>query len=285
MKMVIRPAGVDDVTRIEFAEPGVVEDLLQRPEAQCVVAELGEHIIGYACAWTAVVHPARRWLEVAVQPHHRSQGIGRALVSQLDGDNRWFAARMIAGASAEGFVLALGGSPYQSSPPLLLQGRKLRSSAKVLSHQHHHDVRPGSDFDDDELARLWLQQYLWVHRDWSPVGESEEVQQLLLAEAQELDRELTSVALVDGEPVAVCFGFADPVVPTLVAETVERDTPDGIEAVRAAVGRSLAVAVERDLDRVEFDGHESDPHFAVVANTLPLTGDQIVLYEIPAVQQ
>lgn len=71
---------------------------------------------------------------------------------------------------------------------------------------------------------LWEQMYVWMHASWSPVDDSEAAHEALRQELEDLDSEATRVALVDGQPAAVAFVFVDE-NPTVVAETVQADTP------------------------------------------------------------
>ncbi|MDN6625450.1 MAG: hypothetical protein L0K84_10580, partial [Acidipropionibacterium jensenii] len=90
----------------------------------------------------------------------------------------------------------------------------------------------------------------------------------------------TAIALVDGQPAAVAFVFDDEGAPTVCAETVTPDAPDGDQALAAAVGRVVADARDRGCRRLQFDGHEADPHFGPLAHRLPLEGSRLLLLEI-----
>lgn len=270
----------EDGRIITFGEPGALMNRLQLPEADAVVAEWHGEIVGYAVSWLAVVHRTRRFMNVEVAPDSRGRRIGSRLVAHLASRSRLpLATKAVEGSDAEAFIRALGGSPYAVCPPLELPRRHFRKVVEELGEAN--DVVAASALSPGLAEHLWEQVYLWVHADWSPVADTKEAQRTVRQEAGELDLDHTGITLVDGEPVAAAFVFDDPGAPTVVAETVAPDVPEGDVALARAVSWVVEQAQERGVHRLAFDGHESDPHFGPLARRLPLEGARLMLLELP----
>jgi len=82
-----------DVTRIDFGEPGSLEDLGGPPDAATaepgipdpivIVATWRGDIVGYISSWLAQVHRTRRFFDVQVAPRSRGRRIATRLVAEL----------------------------------------------------------------------------------------------------------------------------------------------------------------------------------------------------------
>ncbi|MDN5977629.1 GNAT family N-acetyltransferase [Acidipropionibacterium jensenii] len=274
-----RDLKIDDITGIEFGEPGSLAGWLDDPSANVMVATWRGRVVGYAVSWLAAVHRTRRFIDVEVAPESRGRRIGSRLVERVkERSDRPLATKTVEGSDAEGFIRSLGGVPYAICPPLELPRRQFGRVVAMLGG--HRDVVPVSTLPPGEAEHLWAQIYRWVHQDWSPVDDSEKAREVLRSEASELDLDHTAIALVDGQPAAVAFVFDDEGAPTVCAETVTPDAPDGDQALAAAVGRVVADARDRGCRRLQFDGHEADPHFGPLAHRLPLEGSRLLLLEI-----
>lgn len=271
---------LSDATTIEFGEPGGLVELAQLPGTIIMVATWRGDIVGYVSTWLATVHRTRRFIDVEVAPDSRGRRIGTRLVERIQQrSDRPLATKAIEGSDATAFIRSLGGSLYASCPPLELPRRHFGKVIDALGD--HRDVIPASALSPGEPEHLWLQFYRWVHQDWSPVDDSQEAREALIQEAAELDLDRSSVALVDGQPAAVAFVFDDDPAPTVCAETLTRDAPDGDEALARAVCRVVADARENGVRKLAFDGHEQDPHFGPLAARLPMEGSRLLLLEIP----
>ncbi|WCC79647.1 GNAT family N-acetyltransferase [Cutibacterium equinum] len=281
--VVFRDMRPEDVTVITFGEPGALIDLIDRPDVVARVALHENRIVGYAVSWLAVVHRTRRFIDVEVHPDSRGRLIGTRLVRQIQQRvDRPLATKAIAGSDAEKFIMSLGGEVYAYCSPFELPrrhfGRAIESLAEV-------SLGPGGAISGATLApgvleTLWEQIYVWMHESWSPVDDSEAAHEALRQELEDLDAEATRVALIDGQPAAVAFVFVDE-NPTVVAETVQADTPDGDAAVASAMSAVISWAEDAGYKRVNFDGHRSDPHFGPLSSRLPLEGASLILLEIP----
>ena len=191
------------------------------------------------------------------------------------------ATKAIAGSDAENFILSLGGEVYASCPPFELPRRHFGRAIEALGEV---SLGPGGAISGAALApgvleTLWEQMYVWMHASWSPVDAGEAAHEALRQELEDLDAEATRVGLVDGQPAAVAFVFVDE-NPTVVAETVQVDTPAGDEAVASAMSSVITWAEDAGYKRINFDGHRSDPHFGPLAARLPLEGASLNLMEI-----
>ena len=280
--VVFRDMRPEDVKVITFGEPGSLIDRVDRPDVVARVALYENRIVGYAVSWLAVVHRTRRFIDVEVHPDSRDHRIGTRLVRQIQQRvDRPLATKAIAGSDAESFILSLGGEVYASCPPFELSRRHFGRAVEVLAEV---SLGPGGAISGATLApgvleMLWEQMYVWMHASWSPVDDSEAAHEALRQELEDLDSEATRVALVDGQPAAVAFVFVDE-NPTVVAETVQADTPAGDNAVASAMSSVITWAEDAGYKRINFDGHRSDPHFGPLASRLPLEGASLNLMEI-----
>lgn len=281
--VVFRDMRPEDVKVITFGEPGSLIDRIDRPDVVARVALHEDRIVGYAVSWLAVVHRTRRFIDVEIHPDSCGRRIGTRLVRQIQQRvKRPLATKAIVGSDAENFILSLGGEVYASCPPFELPrrhfGRAIESLAEV-------SVGPGGAISGSTLApgvleTIWEQIYVWMHESWSPVDDSEVAHEALRQELEDLDAGATRVALIDGQPAAVAFVFVDE-NPTVVAETVQADTPEGDAAVASAMSSVISWAEDAGYKRVNFDGHRGDPHFGPLASRLPLEGASLDLLEIP----
>ncbi|ALN15279.1 MAG: GNAT family N-acetyltransferase [Acidipropionibacterium acidipropionici] len=269
-----------DAKVITFGEPGELLSRVGAPGAVSRVATWQGRIVGYAASWLAVVHRSRRFIDVVVAPDSRGHRIGTRLVEEIRArSHRPLATKAVEGSDAEAFILSLGGKAYATCPPLELPRRLFGRTREMLGG--HDDVISAATLSPGEPEHLWSRYYEWVHEQWSPVDDTEEARAAVRSEAAELDLEHTSVALVDGQPAAVAFVFDDEGAPTVCAETVARDTPDGDEALARVISDVVSAAWRRGVRRLAFDGHQEDPHFGPLAAKLPLEGARLFLLELP----
>lgn len=269
-----------DVTAIGFGGPGDLAERMDRPGSMARIAVWRGDIVGYAVSWLAVVHRTRRFFDVQVAPDSRGHRIGTRLLTQIaERSDRPLATKAIEESDAHEFLRSLGATSYAVCPPLELSSRHFGKVVETLGRAR--DVVPASTLSPGAAENLWEQYYSWIHEPWSPVDDSTEAHEAVRAEAGELDLDHTGVALLEGEPVAAAFVFDDEGAPTVCAETITRDAPEGDDALARAVSWVVADARHRGVHRLAFDGHESDPHFGPLAARLPLDGARLHLLEIP----
>lgn len=277
----------EDVKMITFGEPGWLIDRVGRPDVIARVAIFDGRIVGYAVSWLAVVHRTRRFIDVEIHPDSRGRRIGTRLVRQIQQvAPRPLATKALAGSEAEEFIRSLGGRPYAICPPLELPRRHFVRAGEELERRgadSGHAVS-GAALAPGALETLWEQMYVWMHAAWSPVDDSEAAHAALRQELDDLDAEASRVVLVGGRPAAVAFVFLDE-NPTVVAETVEPEVPDGDALVASAILAVIDWADGVGYRRINFDGHRSDPHFGPLAASLPLEGTDLMLLEVPVPEE
>lgn len=130
------------------------------------------------------------------------------------------------------------------------------------------ELRPGSAFTTDELVDLAVDPYVRQHAHWAPVGDVDALpSQLRRWFAADLDADATSVALVQGRPVAVTY-LASEIdgVPVPLLMEIQPGHPR-IETCAAA---TMAATLEAVSPRpVEFEGHADEAVYMRVLGTIP----------------
>lgn len=203
----------------------------------------------------------------------RRHGLARTLVEQarLDTPEPLPLAGKLRPSDPAGYALlrSFGGRAYQRCPGLCPDPTAAEVRSWAACNASAPGAAPLSDLPPAEWAELWVRQYLWVHHDWSPAAE-QPLRELAVDLVTEADPELSTITVRGSRVVAVCWVFDAPDGSVeVVAETTERQVPDGVAAVAAGVARSLSLSAERGVRRAEIDGHVSDPHLAAVLDTFP----------------
>lgn len=243
-----------------------------------LVAHLGTDLVGAATVATNAIHAGRLSCAVEVAAPHRRRGIGRALLAAVRPQPLPLAGKVRPGSAAHAFVAAAGGSAYQHCPGV-------QADAQDPALRRWCAAAPAGQLGPlaGALAEAWVEQYLWVHEDWSPVSSTAALRDLADGPVGEIDPELSTGAWVDGRLAATVWAFSDGADGlVVVAETQRRDEPGGTRLLTAALARSLTRAAAAGRRTVEFDGHDTDPHLAPLLATLPRTGaNPLLLVELP----
>lgn len=248
---------------------------LETPGWHTVVATENGQIVGALTVARNRVHPGRYSFAVEVAAAHRRRGIGRSLTEAalaLRAEPLPLAAKIRpADLAAAGLVRAFGGRAYQSCDGLRVE----LHSATVAAWCGEQVPVDGSTVtslegvDSAELAAAWIEQYRWVHEAWSPVDVDvlAEVSPSVLAE---LEPGLSAAVRLDGRLRAMAWVFAEePGTVAIVAETSQRDEPDGTALVALALAGCFGALRDAGIEHAEIDGHVSDPHLQPVCTTLP----------------
>jgi ribosomal protein S18 acetylase RimI-like enzyme len=251
---------------------GVAQD--GRDWSRTLIAEVDGRLVAAVTAARNQIHPGRFILAVEVAAEYRQRGIAGALldeVGRLRPEPLAFSAKIRpTDAAAMSLLRSRGGDIYQHCPGF----RPDPTSAQIAGWCRDQvspdsiDVVALADFPEAQRAELWVQQYLWVHEDWSPAAAAplRELAPELVAEA---DPEVSVVTTTAGTPQSVTWAFPETDGSlTIVSETVARETPEGMTHVAVGLARCLQHLAETSAD-VELDGHRSDPHLSAVAATLP----------------
>jgi hypothetical protein len=131
-------------------------------------------------------------------------------------------------------------------------------------------------------SRLWVEQYLCVHAEWSPaaIGPLREIAVEMVADA---DPGLNVVKVdLGGAVTSATWAFPeDDRSVSIVAEAVRPAVPRGVEHVAAGLATCFERLRARQVSRAELDGHVSDPHLGPVAASLPAVhAEPVVLVEV-----
>jgi GNAT superfamily N-acetyltransferase len=240
-----------------------------------LVAEVDGRVVGAVTAARNQVHPRRYNLAVEVAAEYRRRGIAGSLlheVGELRPEPLAFAAKLRpSDPAAMALLRNRGGRIYQHCPGL----RPDPDDADIATWCSRQASPPGTalvelaDLPDTQRAALWVEQYLWVHEEWSPVA-VEPLCELAPEIAAEADLHASVVTMSGTTPDAVTWTFPEPDGSvTIVSETTRRDTPDGTAKVAAGIARCLQHLAATSPSRVELDGHLSDPHLSKVVKTMP----------------
>jgi hypothetical protein len=251
-----------------------------------LVAVRGERVVGAVTAVRNRVHPHRYPLAVIVAREHRREGIATALVGavrELRPEPMPLEVKLRPADPAAAALLArFGARAYQTCPGPCLDP----TAAAVRDWCAAQPAPPGVEFGTlDTLPAprrvdCWVQMYEWVHASWSP-ADLAVLRETAPTVLSDVDQAHSVVGWRDGVPAIVLWVFADLGGVTLLAgETAHRDEPDGIALTAATVARCLTGLAAAGIARVEFDGHDSDPHLAPVVASFPAhTSDPLHLVE------
>jgi hypothetical protein len=240
-----------------------------------LVAETSGRIVGAVTVARNRVHPGRYNLAVEVGAGSRRGGVGRRLIEharRLTPEPLPFGAKLRpTDAAGMALLRRVGGRVYQRCPGLCPDPctAEVLGWAAAANSTSGGEVRSLACLPRDDWAELWVRQYLWVHREWSPAAEEplREVAQDLIGE---VDPELTSITVRDDRVNAVSWVFdGNDSTAEVVAETIQKQTSEGVADLAASLARSLAKLAERHVRKAEIDGHISDPHLQPVIETFP----------------
>lgn len=263
--LVIRPFVTADTVVTDGEFSGVLSrpDRWRDDQTRVVAAFDDEQIIGGGRFWSSPVHPDRYWLDVTVRPDRRREGVATVIadhLSRLRPHSRPFCAKAVDQTPAAAFLAALGGRPYQICPPQhVAPADRDRLTPQMATV-------PGGALDPNDIAHAWTDMDRWVHACWSPVGS--DADSLLAAVLTEGFSSQHSRFIVDHDQMirAGAFVFSDK-LPCVVAECRTPDEPDGLAKLTACMHDAMA-ALDPDHDLITFDGHLTDPHFAL-CNSYP----------------
>jgi GNAT superfamily N-acetyltransferase len=261
-----------------FGEIELRADGWRDATTRSAVAVADDRIVAAGIIWTSRAHDDRFWIDIVVDPAHRRCGVGTAMhahLSHLRARGIPFMTRGFADEPRLAFAYVLGGHTIQVVPPtrISVENRSvLRSDPRVVAA----GAVPFAD-----VLHAHSDMYAWIHRSWSPVaaGFEDAVNHGL---DEDLDREASAVALdADGRVTAIAAVYRDSERPLLCAETTCPDEPGGERLVEGCVRFALDVLAARGVQRVDFDGHVSDPHFLPNWAKLAPTGRWFLLVEVP----
>jgi len=251
-----------------------------------LVAEDGGDVLGVGTLLLSAVHRDCYYADIEVEPEVRRQGIGRALFEALLSVvahpypilTRAMSSQPVreAFASAVGFRVLMRCPAPQVDP----------TSAAVAQWVEHHPVPdgvtlvPAQERPYDQVLDAWVDLFVWIHETWAPTYSWQQVREAF-AECglAEVDFALSRVAVVDDRIVALACVLTEQWDKRclLVAETVQRSSPRGTDILAATIGAALQACAAEGTTFVEFEGHEVDPHYYPLSQTLPIVGSDPLL--------
>ncbi|WP_417563340.1 GNAT family N-acetyltransferase [Microbacterium sp.] len=266
------------VTPDWFAGIELRADRWRDGHTRSAVAVDSGQVVAVGIIWTTPAHNDRYWIDIVVDPPRRRHGIGTAMhahLSTLRARDLPFFTRGYADEARIAFAYALGAHAVQIVPPadVAVEHRSaLRADARVVA---------ASTVPFAQVLQAHAAMYEWIHRSWSPVSAGFE-DAVNVGLDEDLDHEASALALdVDGRVAALAAVYRDSDPPVVCAETTGPDQVDGERLVEGCLRFALDVLAVRGVERVEFDGHVSDPHLLPNWAKLAPAGRWFLLVEVP----
>ena len=241
-----------------------------------LVAVVEGEIVGFA---TLALNPATDtyMCEVSVSPAFRRRGIGTRLFTAVQpvADHRPpIVGRVMSSQPLRRhFAEHLGGSvllhcPMPSIDPTSAAGQQW--TAAHLLPDGYQTTRM-TDLPAEEVQAAWSAYYTWAHQ---PSGRTRADGLPTVWEDYRSGIDDTlSYLCRDADGQIVAFSFVSPHIwdgrTFIVAETANRDQPLGVSVLQATLAASLRALADRGIQRVEIEGHSTDPHIPQLFETLP----------------
>ncbi|MDN5899382.1 MAG: GNAT family N-acetyltransferase [Brachybacterium sp.] len=257
----------------------------------------GATVIGVGRIGPNTVHPGSDLVELEIEPAHRRQGHGTALLRELGTySNNPLSSKVVPGSERDGFLRAQGAVTYLEVPLLRVDVAAARTARWCAAVREATDVQgacavPWTELPRQQLVDALVDRYTWQHASWSPTASREVLRRRVGEEFYEESKREHSWAVVrDGEITALADLYDDergaggPAGPRCegALEAVDAAAPHA----RADVAFCLAALLEDlgalGVEELDFDNHPTDPHTAPLLATLRRTEvDPVQLVEIP----
>lgn len=241
-----------------------------------LLAMVDDDVVGVGTVSLNPVHPGRYPAAIDVRLDVRRQGIGsRLLLNQMNARPQPLPlATKIhrRNSAAVEFARHRGGASYQNCSSTFIdpsQESVQQWAAETLQLPGSNDVFYTALGRDHNALRAFVDMYLWVHKKWSPVGDTDSLCDIAETVLRSLDKQLSVAAWRAGTIEAAVFAFRDGDDVEIVAETTRRLVADGSHVLSRALSATLTACSNSGVRRVEFDGHVSDPHLESIVATLP----------------
>jgi GNAT superfamily N-acetyltransferase len=232
--------------------------------------------VGFA---TLALNPATDtyMCEVSVSPAFRRRGIGTRLFTAMQqiADHRLpIVGRVMSSQPLRRpFAEHLGGSvllrcPMPSIDPTSAAGQQWTAAQQLPDG---YQTTRMTDLPAGETQAAWSAYYIWAHQPLGPTRA--DALPTVWEEYRSGIDDTLSYLCTDAEGQIVAFSFVSPEVwdgrTFLVAETANRDQTLGVSVLQATVAASLRACADRGIQRVEIEGHTTDPHIPQLIETLP----------------
>jgi GNAT superfamily N-acetyltransferase len=239
-------------------------------------------VVGTGTATPSAAHRDCAYVHIEVDQSVRRQGIGRAIFAELRQlrPEPLTARAMASRPGRLAFAEALGFDVLMTCPAPQLDPRA-PAVREWVAQQPATRLIPAARAPRDQFLDAWTECYVWTHATWLPVHDPQTTRQVLVEtqlEALDLDRSLVSL---DDHDTITGVGLLYPDVwdnrSFALCETVSPHTPDGTSITAALVAGVLDKAAQSGLPMVEFEGHESDAHVAVLHDLPATAADPLTL--------
>lgn len=264
--MTVRPCMPSDLTDAPVSWLVPDDDL---DGGACLVEEDDGRLVAVGLRRRARTKATQDGAEFWCTPGHGTQ-----LLGDLAGaGERPIVLRVIPGTPAETAVEAAGGRVIQSVPAAYFPTAHPDVQAwarQQLGQTRTGGVRidSGDQYSLDDLLDMWMAPYLRMHEDWAPTGDVAATRQAFAQQfAQDLDKERSTVSLVDERPVAAVFTvgpFDGTLMPILIE--IETQHAQREDAAKAAIAKMLTLAAPASI---EFDGHADEPIYMRILQEIP----------------
>lgn len=258
------------------------------------IEDQGTHrplVIGVGRLGPNTVHPTRDLVEIEIDPRHRRQGFGTALIRELGRySSNPLSTKVTPGSERDLFVRSLGATTYLPVPLLRIDVAAQRtgrwcSAVRAAGDGDAVSVHRWDELPREQLVDALTDLYLWQHASWSPTSSREVIRPEVGEEFYEETVQEHSVAVLrSGRITALAELYDDP---------IGHHREGALEAVDAAalharndVALCLAAMLEQlralGVVTADFDNHPTDPHAAPLLATLDRQeADPVHLVEIP----
>lgn len=247
-------------------------------------------MIGVGRIGPNIVHPQQDLVEIEIDPAHRRQGHGTALLRELGThSDKPLSSKVVPGSERDAFLRAHGAVTYLDVPLLRVDVAADRTARWCAAVRESHDgaarAVPWNDLPREQLVDALTDRYTWQHASWSPTAPRE----ILRPEAGEgfcegSVHERSWAVVRDGVITALADLYDEPVGARREGclEAVDAAAPHA----RADVALCLAAMLEDlhglSVESLDLDNHPTDPHAAPLLVTLRRTEvDPVQLVEIP----
>ncbi len=240
--------------------------------------------MGQGTVLLVATHRHQYLVEIAVDPGHRRQGIGRALFTELlqirQQPYPMMAKAMASRPERLAFALALGFHVLMTCPSPQVDPTTPEAQEWIMRQRAPAGTRlvSASDVSDTALTDAWTDQYEWVHESWSPITSREAVARAFVEQSlPRLDR-THSILAVEGQEI-VASGFVSLEVwdgrNFAIVYTTQPTHPAGGRLVGAVAAALLQRLAQSEVRLVEFEGHVVDPHISVITSIPRVSTDPL----------
>ena len=193
------------------------------------------------------------------------------------------AAKAVPGTDRHRLLTEAGATAYQVCPPSMIDCTDPANLAWARS------ADPGGAVVGDlrgrsaeEILGLYLDLYVWVHADWSPVMDVDHTREVFAEMlGEELDPGRSVLVEREGRPAAMGFVFPEGEGWVVVGEAVDPDAPHAAEDVLTCLQALVGRLGEDGVRELLVDGHVTDPHWYPALQQVPhVTGEGLELLEL-----